>query len=899
MDLRTWTTLSRLIDQAVDLAPAERERWVEQLGPEYDALKPRLRAVLAESASGAGGGFLATMPKIDVTGFPDERETDARAGTPVGAYRLLRLLASGGQGSVWLAERTDGLVNRPVAIKLPHGLARPGLAERIARERDILATLTHPHIARLYDAGITAAGAPFLALEYIEGIAIDEYCARHRLGIGARLRLFLQVVRAVAYAHGQLAIHRDLKPSNVLVTAEGDVRLLDFGIARLLDAGPFADSELTAHVGGAMTLPYASPEQVSHAPLSVATDIYSIGVMLYELLCGTRPYSPARDTAGGWEHTILHEEPRRPSDVATDRAVGRQLRGDLDTIVLKALRKQPAGRYGTAAALADDIERYLDGRPVKARPDSGWYRARKFVTRHRAGVGAAAAVLVAIVAGAGVAVWQMIEAGRQRDAAVQSQRRAEAYSEFMKVLLQDTGSGGRRLTVTELLDRGTQILERQQNMDDSVAAYMRYEISRHYLMFNDTARELSLLQRSAEGARRIGDANLLAAAECAAAWALVNRDRTQAEAKLAQAEAALASVAHVSSFSRADCQLARSRMLQLRGDVAGAIAAVQEGMRLIDRGEVPTWSRRDLLNTQLAAIYRATERFQDALEISGRTLEQVRASGRTGSLAEITALNNHAANVIRLGEVSRGAALQQEAADILGRAHLETTGLGLRTNLGFTLVRLGEPQRAHELALADLALAERAANRSAIALSHFLAARALFTLDRIGESVERLAAAEALWTSDARMYQRELIEIAQLKVELLVRENRIADARQLIDRTLKGLGYPDRKTAPGLDRVLRLGSRVALLAADPAAAERFASDTLELSRRIARDEKRSADVGLAALARAHARSTQGRRSEAAEDAALAAAALRNGFGPDHADTVAAAALLDKLTRGGT
>jgi hypothetical protein len=340
-------------------------------------------------------------------------------------------------------------------------------------------------------------------------------------------------------------------------------------------------------------------------------------------------------------------------------------------------------------------------------------------------------------------------------------------------------------------------------------------------------------------------------------------------------------------------------MLQMRGDVAGAIAAVEDGIRALDQGTGQNWSRRDLLNTQLASIYRSTERFKDALELSARTLEQVRSSGRAGSLAEIAALNNHGSNVIRLGEVVQGVALLQEALDLQERATSGTTGLGLRTNLGFTLLRLGQAQRAYDLALADLPAAEKAGNRSAIAFSHFLASRALLALNRVPEAADRLEAAETLWRSDQRMYRRELIEVAQQRTELLLADKRTDGARQLIDETLTGLGYPGRTDAPGLDRVLRLGARVALVNGQPAVAERFATATLELSRRIARDERKSADVGLAALARAHARSTLGRREEAAADAALAADALRYAFGAQHADTVAAVALLEQLTRGST
>jgi serine/threonine-protein kinase len=225
VDVRTWTTISRLLDEALALPPDARPAWLESLGREHEALKPRLRAMLDDASTTGVEAFLATLPKLrdDLLAEDGGLSLGAgRAGTMVGPYRLVREIASGGQGSVWLADRPDGLVNRPVAIKLPVGLAfRPDLAERLARERDILAGLAHPHIARLYDAGVTPDGEPYLALEYVDGTPIDRFCADRDLDVTARVRVFLQVVRAVAYAHGQLVIHRDLKPSNVLVTGDG------------------------------------------------------------------------------------------------------------------------------------------------------------------------------------------------------------------------------------------------------------------------------------------------------------------------------------------------------------------------------------------------------------------------------------------------------------------------------------------------------------------------------------------------------------------------------------------------------------------------------------------------------------------------------------------------------
>jgi len=329
----------------------------------------------------------------------------------VGIYRLVREIGHGGMSTVWLAMRTDELTTRPVALKLPHTHLLGALfADRFARERDILANLTHPNIAHIYDAGISPHGQPFLAMEYVAGDTLTQYCESHGLGIADRLGLFLQVLAAVAYAHGQSVIHRDLKPSNILVREGGQVVLLDFGIAKLLVDGMADETELTRQAGATLTPQYASPEQIRGDPLGPATDIYSLGVVLYELLTTRRPYAQARSSRRDLEDAILSADPRPPSEaVGGEAALRKALQGDLDTIVLKALHKQPEQRYPTVDAFADDLRRHLRHEAIRARPDTLGYRLRSLAARHRtlAGLGAAAAVALL----AGTLAWVAAERG--------------------------------------------------------------------------------------------------------------------------------------------------------------------------------------------------------------------------------------------------------------------------------------------------------------------------------------------------------------------------------------------------------------------------------------------------------------------------------------------------------
>ena len=477
-----WAGISALLDVALDLPPQAREAWLRELGPEHAALLPLLRRFLEQAARLGETGLAATLPGdlVAASGAEPDSSEELAAGDPVGAYRLLRPLGRGGMGSVWLAERSDGLMARQVALKLPHLAGnRLALAQRFSRERQILASLSHPHIARLYDAGVTASGRPFLALEYVDGSTLTSYCDARRLGVRERVELFLQAIEAVRYAHANLVIHRDLKPSNLLVTEDGQVRLLDFGIAKLLepDAGPATDeTALTALGGLALTPSYAAPEQILGRPIGTAADIYSLGVVLHELLTGALPYRLRSHTRGELEQAILEIEPARPSATVlgaeaaaartlTPSRLARQLRGDLDTIVLKALKKDPAQRYLSAESFARDLASFLQGRPVQARPDSRWYRTRKFLRRNWLPAGAASVALLCLAMALGLALWEARRAQGKEEVAQREATKSKAALAFVNDLFtsnstnQDDPVRSRSRTARELLDLGAAKIE--------------------------------------------------------------------------------------------------------------------------------------------------------------------------------------------------------------------------------------------------------------------------------------------------------------------------------------------------------------------------------------------------------------------------------------------------------
>ena len=415
----TWGKLSPLLDELLDLPDDERDARLAALRAQDPPLAEAVAAMLQHLPAIERGEFMSAsaLPKPGGLG-----------GQAIGPYTLVREIGHGGMGTVWLARRNDGRYEGEVAIKfLRSGMFGHGDAARFEREGSILARLSHPHIARLLDAGVMADGAqPYLVLEYIDGEPIDLYCRRLALPVAARLGLMLDVLAAVAQAHNRLVLHRDLKPTNILVTQAGDVKLLDFGIAKLLDDAGADQTALTARVGNAFTPEFAAPEQLQGGDVTTATDVYALGVLMYILLGGDHPTAAPTGAPLDRMRSVIETVPRRLSEAvlrrggpttrfsSESRKLSGEVKGDIETIVAKALKKSPSERYANAAALADDVRRYLAHEPIAARPDSTLYRTTKFVQRHRAGVAMASAAVMALGVGVGVALWQAREARAQR-----------------------------------------------------------------------------------------------------------------------------------------------------------------------------------------------------------------------------------------------------------------------------------------------------------------------------------------------------------------------------------------------------------------------------------------------------------------------------------------------------
>ncbi|MBK7928190.1 MAG: serine/threonine protein kinase [Bryobacterales bacterium] len=513
-DAGRWQRVEDVFQAALDLEGEARERLLAETCAGDEALRLEVDSLLRayESADGVIGGAIRDTAR-QVVGHGELVE-----GQQIGAYRILSKLARGGMGAVYLAERADGLYEARVAIKVirPEYATSESLWQRFRAEQRILATLTHPNIGRMLDAGITEQRSPYVVMEYIDGAPLHRYCRKREMSLRERLELFRTVCGAVAYAHRNLVIHRDIKPPNILVTEDGTPKLLDFGIAKLLEQDG-AEAGLTRAGERMMTPEYASPEAIRGEPATTQVDVFALGVVLYELLTGEHPFIRENQTQWDLEQTIVREEARPPSTRGGVLAKARRdERADLDAIVMTAMRKEPAERYASVEALSEDVRRFLAGETVEAARSSRWYAAKKFVRRNKLAVAAGAMVVVML---AGVAVSMSLLAAR----AERERRLAEQSAAFLRSMFQNADphmAPGRMLTARDLMDRGSERMQKElagqpylqgQLLDTMVAAYknlgeyeraelaVRAEIAAHQRAYGkDSAQEANALRQLAD-----------------------------------------------------------------------------------------------------------------------------------------------------------------------------------------------------------------------------------------------------------------------------------------------------------------------------------------------------------------------------------------------------------------
>ncbi|HET7064273.1 MAG TPA: serine/threonine-protein kinase [Rudaea sp.] len=499
MDTQRWQRVSAIFDEAVDVPDDLRAALLDQLCCGDAVVRMDVEALLAADAAAIrfDRGMVSARSAVIADWAENDDGQSVRAGDRVGPWRLIEELGRGGMGVVWLAERADGQFEQRAALKLiKRGMDSEVVLARFLRERQILARLEHPHIARLLDGGIAADGRPYFAMEFVAGEPLLRYCAERGLKLEERISLFLDICAAVQFAHRQLVVHRDLKPSNVLIGADGSAKLLDFGIAKLLGAEVGGATQTSEIKDRPLTPAYASPEQLSGAPISTATDVYTLGAILYELLTGQRPHDLSdAPTSDEIRRLLETTAPPAPSRRATGDApvAARRLRGDLDTIVLTALKREPERRYATVDALAADLRSYLGGRPIAARRDSVVYRTSKFAIRHRLAMALVSLAVMGLLGTTALALW---EASRAREQARQAETVTGFLIDTFRVADPKGAPGGAKLSAVDVLDAGARRLEAQLSTQPELASRFAGVLGAIFLELGQYDRAIALLERS-------------------------------------------------------------------------------------------------------------------------------------------------------------------------------------------------------------------------------------------------------------------------------------------------------------------------------------------------------------------------------------------------------------------
>ncbi len=680
VDESFWSRLSPLLDQALELEGEPRDELVRSLRERDPDLAAALERHLAEHDRASRSGFL----ELSAGAAPVLLE-----GRTFGAYELVERIGAGGMGTVWRARRSDGRFEGDVAVKLLHpSLLDERGTERFRSEGSILSRLSHPGIARLYDAGVSSAGQPYLVLELVDGDRIDRFADAHRLPVRDRLELFLQVADAVAFAHSNLVVHRDLKPSNILVDRAGRAKLLDFGIATLVDqaSGEAVGRTLTA--AQALTPEYAAPEQLEDGAITTATDVYALGVLLYELLTGEHPVARAGTSAAELVRAITAGAAPRMSErvrqSATESAaatsepplaevrgttperLARALAGDLDTIVGKALKRPVAERYPTVVELADDVRRHLRNLPVRARPDSLGYRVRKLVARHRVEVGAAGLVVAALLAATALGWRQARASAAERDRALEELRRAEITNDLSGFLISEANPDGQPMSKSDLLARAEAMIEGRFADAPALQAHMLVLLSSRYYEISDYPPWRRVLQRAYELASRTSEPRLRAVAACELAMSVTDDDPARAQTLLAQARGELAAQdPAVAAAELARCRLDEAIVASWSGQFERAIAAAEESLRFEGSRPGPSGRGAEALNT-LGLAQGQLGRFKDANATFERLFAVLAAERRTRTRLAATARHNWTLALVNAGQIRRALA-ESEAVIAVSR----------------------------------------------------------------------------------------------------------------------------------------------------------------------------------------------------------------------------------------
>jgi serine/threonine-protein kinase len=884
-----------VFDAVLDLPTADQTAFIDRACGDDSELRAEVIRLLNAYRRAE---FFLESPAVEIAApLLEEAHVLATAAPPerIGPFRVVRAIGHGGMGQVFLGERADGQFEQRVALKLiQHGAA--GLVRRFLEERRILALLEHPNIARLIDGGITADGLPYFAMELVEGEPIDRYCDTRGLSIERRLELFNAVCDGVTYAHQHLVVHRDLKPSNIFVTPNGQVKLLDFGIAKLIGAESSGD-DLTRTGFHVMTPEFAAPEQVRGEAISTVTDVYALGVLLYNLLTGVRPYDVRGKSPAEVERIICGAGPLKPSASfdrgrgdagpraqaragAPDR-LGRLLHGDLDAIVLKALRKEPARRYDSVASLQADLNRFRAAQPVLARPNSALYRLRKFSRRNRAAVAASLVTLTALISATAFSTGQMREAQHQRDSALQEVKRQRMLVEIQNVLAGDArGADGRQLSSVERIALAEGLLSQQFRNEPQLLADGLTGLAERLYEIGDREAERRTLLRARAVAQAANLHTELAIADCKQVYSLVYDDQLDsARTFLSEAQGALARLGARSDLATAVCYTGEAQLLVAENQLDSALVLLTRATNITQAGGAEPI--RMQIKNDLASGLRVNGRTRAATEHQRENLVELEAKGYLGTDILPNAASFLISALNELGEVSAmdsiaGALIHHQAAQ--GQY---SSGVLFLLH-GFAKLRLGE------LDTADLLFtrAMRDTTEGAGNLPRFLAPNITQLRLEQGRLAEARSSLKDLPTGTfvRRVHQ------SWLSARILHAEGDIRGARSMLEDSLRALNGDEPKPKPALAVLFVTAAEWRLAAGDARGADSLAL----LARAAAAVDslalQRSAWAGRAELVHARALLELGERQAARLAADRAVVALSNGFGPASAHTRAARAL---------
>jgi serine/threonine protein kinase len=890
-----WRAFSEALDRALELPEADRTQWLAALAITNPEIAATVADVLAQGTRAVSEGFLAKALMLPIVAPAGA----TLAGRTIGPYVIEAEIGSGGMGSVWRARRVDERFETTVAVKFLHA-SWIGLQgeQRFRAEGQLLGRLDHPNIARLIDAGVLDTTYPYLVLEYVEGEPIDAHCRRQHLNVEQRVTLFLDVLAAVAHAHSHLIVHRDIKPANIFVTRGGTVKLLDFGIAKLLDQG--SDSPgLTKSGATALTPQYAAPEQLLGKPVTTATDVYSLGLVLYVLLTGRHPIALESASNAQLIHAVLTEDAPRASVVAVMPAITRRaLQGDLDNILGKALKKSADERYTSVGAFADDLKRYLTHEPVKAHADTVTYRLTKFVRRHRGGVLSGMLTLIVLCAAVAITFLQKLEADRQRDAAQFEARRAQSSNEFLNMLMLSDGDNGQSaLTREGRVELGARMLERQYQDDPRFAGRMLVELSKQYSGQTFTRKAVELDARAYELGKAANDAELMALAQCTATYAETTAGiTTNAPQRMAEARQLLLQIGNPPLELQVSCDRAEAGLEVRLNHSAAAEQMLERARGLLEKSQQTYLSAYTAVLTDLGGVYNETSRLNEALQMArliGATHEKF---GRGGTTARLVARQNEATVLFSMGEIQASFLVMEEVRKRrLAIQGDELPPLSSSVNDADRLIRLGRTQEGLDLAQAAAARARSAGNSRWLIFALRAAAMGYVDLGKLPQAeavIDEIKIAVASGAPTDPVY-RGLVERLDSLVSL--RRGDFAAAVRSASASLDAIGIAARPTSRPARAVLNTASAAATDAGQPADGERYAREALAIAQSLARGPETSADVGEALLLLAKAEIAQGLQAEAQPLLERAARCLTNGLGPEHALSREATSLASAYT----